>query len=353
MGNHREKKLGPLAFGYTEIGITHMKMQWKLLLQVDYSNVIGMNLVNFAFTNEVALAEVMTQMYALYLEAKRHKDENAFIAMVLIEQYMPLLEQNYYVSVYLMWYIEFLLQGEVDPRVFTKIVGIDKELFQLLVVQDDPEAVEILKYKLIPSICRCYEAKKGLVEVTLKAVWEEHQTDGLEPLERYYKYEQEEPFFRKHWNSAFTVKLGKRDEKTGDVIQLTELGTVDDMLRYDMLQLLTKGNYKICKNCGMPFIPVGRADSLYCNRIMPGWTKPCNKIGANLAAKKKVNSNPALKIYRQAYQRMNKRMEQGYLEREAYDSWVTEAAEKRDQCLAGELSYKKFADWIDATSRRR
>ena len=107
MGNHREKKLGPLAFGYTEIGITHMKMQWKLLLQVDYSNVIGMNLVNFAFTNEVALAEVMTQMYALYLEAKRHKDENAFIAMVLIEQYMPLLEQNYYVSVYLMWYIEF------------------------------------------------------------------------------------------------------------------------------------------------------------------------------------------------------------------------------------------------------
>ena len=178
MGNHREKKLGPLAFGYTEIGITHMKMQWKLLLQVDYSNVIGMNLVNFAFTNEVALAEVMTQMYALYLEAKRHKDENAFIAMVLIEQYMPLLEQNYYVSVYLMWYIEFLLQGEVDPRVFTKIVGIDKELFQLLVVQDDPEAVEILKYKLIPSICRCYEAKKGLVEVTLKAVWAPWTKEG-------------------------------------------------------------------------------------------------------------------------------------------------------------------------------
>ena len=217
-------------------------LQWKLLLQVDYSNVIGMNLVNFAFTNEVALAEVMTQMYALYLEAKRHKDENAFIAMVLIEQYMPLLEQNYYVSVYLMWYIEFLLQGEVDPRVFTKIVGIDKELFQLLVVQDDPEAVEILKYKLIPSICRCYEAKKGLVEVTLKAVWEEQQTDGLESLERYYKYEQEEHFFRKHWNSSFTVKLGKRDEKTVDVIQLTELDTIDDMLRYDMLQLLTKGN---------------------------------------------------------------------------------------------------------------
>ena len=33
-------------------------------------------------------------------------------------------------------------------------------------------------------------------------------------------------------------------------------------------------------------------------------------------------------------------MEQEYLEREVYDSWVTEAAEKRDQCLAGELSYK-------------
>ena len=217
MSNHRKNKLGPLAFGYTENGITHMKMQWKLLLQVDYSNVIGMNLVNFAFTNEVALAEVMTQMYALYLEAKRHKDENAFIAMVLIEQYMPLLEQNYYVSVYLMWYIEFLLHGEVDPRVFTKIVGIDKELFQLLKVQDDPEAVEILKYKLIPSICRCYEAKKGLVEVTLKAVWEEHQTDGLEPLERYYnlKLPTTQPHRKQGASRAMSEMIASRRRQQG------------------------------------------------------------------------------------------------------------------------------------------
>ena len=121
-----------------------------------------------------------------------------------------------------------------------------------------------------------------------------------------------------------------------------------------MVQLLVEGvGYKFCKNCGMPFIPSGRSDALYCDRVMAGQEKPCNKIGANLAAKKKVNSNPALKIYRQAYQRMNKRMEQGYLEREAYDSWVKAAGEKRDQCLAGELSYKEFADWIDKTSRQR
>ena len=41
------------------------------------------------------------------------------------------------------------------------------------------------------------------------------------------------------------------------------------------------------------------------------------------------------------------------MEREAYDSWVTEAAEKRDRCVAGELPFKEFAVWIDATSRQR
>ena len=91
----------------------------------------------------------MTQMYALYLEAKRHKDENAFIAMVLIEQYMPLLEQNYYVSVYLMWYIEFLLHGEVDPRVFTKFVGIDK--FQSLFKTEDGRKIDRLQVSVKDS----------------------------------------------------------------------------------------------------------------------------------------------------------------------------------------------------------
>lgn len=36
---------------------------------------------------------------------------------------------------------------------------------------------------------------------------------------------------------------------------------------------------------------------------------------------------------------MNKRMEQGYLEREAYDAWAKATAEKRDKCRAGDLPY--------------
>ena len=49
-----------------------------------------------------------------------------------------------------------------------------------------------------------------------------------------------------------------------------------NMLRCEMVQLLIKGvGHKFCKNCGMPFIPAGSADSLYCNRIMPRWTRPC------------------------------------------------------------------------------
>jgi len=50
---------------------------------------------------------------------------------------------------------------------------------------------------------------------------------------------------------------------------------------------------------------------------------------------------------------MNKHIEQGFLERERFDAWTKAATEKRDQCVAGELSYKEFAGWIDATSRQK
>ena len=41
------------------------------------------------------------------------------------------------------------------------------------------------------------------------------------------------------------------------------------------------------------------------------------------------------------------------MEDDEFTRWKDEAAQKRDQCLAGELDAEEFLAWIDATSRRR
>ncbi len=126
------------------------------------------------------------------------------------------------------------------------------------------------------------------------------------------------------------------------------------MIRYELVQTLAQEvQYKRCQSCGKLFIPSGRSDSLYCGRIMPGQTKPCNQTGANLVAKRKVEQNPALRIYRQAYHRLSKRVEYGYMTPDAFDEWKAQALPKREQCLSGEISFDEFTLWINKTSRQR
>ncbi len=98
---------------------------------------------------------------------------------------------------------------------------------------------------------------------------------------------------------------------------------------------------------------MGRSDALYCDFIMPGEKQPCNKIGANRQAKKKVAGDPALKEYRSAYQRLNKRVELGYMEKEAFQAWAKEAKSRCTQCQNGDITFEEYKKWLDETSRQR
>ena len=58
------------------------------------------------------------------------------------------------------------------------------------------------------------------------------------------------------------------------VREVYDINSVQDWFRYEFMYL-AKGNvlYKQCKNCGRFFIPSGRSDSEYCERIdTAGWT---------------------------------------------------------------------------------
>jgi len=86
---------------------------------------------------------------------------------------------------------------------------------------------------------------------------------------------------------------------------------------------------------------------------MPGQVRPCSEVGANLVFVEKRNANPALKVYRQAYNRLYKRAQGGYMDWLDFEDWKKLAIEKRDVCYAGELPSDDFVQWIDETSRQR
>ncbi|NCB52798.1 MAG: hypothetical protein EOM54_13135 [Clostridia bacterium] len=350
----KQNESEPLAYGFVENGNLYKKVKWPFTKEFCFYNNIGKDLVNFAWFGREALLEVFDIVFTTYVAARLKKLDYNFISSVILERCAPFFTKNSFFSLYLMSYIDFLLEDRLDLRVLTYINNEDR-ITLLAIHRDFPfDSGDYAKESVIGIFCRCIEAKQQDVAKTLEAVLLQRQSDTRSAIEQYYFNEQNDPSFRNNWHSDFTVMFGKRDESQDEVVQLTVLNTIDDILRYELVQLLTQGvEYKLCKNCGKLFIPSGRSDSLYCDRVMPGETKPCNMIGANIAAKKKVQDNPVLKLYRQAYQRMNKRMEFEYITPEEFADWNTPALEKREQCMDGTLSFEEYEAWIDSTSRQR
>lgn len=350
----KKNESAPLAYGFVENRNLYKKVKWAFTEEFSYFNDIGRDLVNFAWLDCQTLSEMLELIWGTYVAARQRKEDYEFIASVILTRCSQFFTKNSYLSVYLMSYIDFLLDYRLDQRVITDICDQDKLVLSKIHQTFPLESGDRAKEAVIGIFCRDAEAKQQTVAETLELVLLQRQRDSRSALEQYYYNEQNNADFREKWHSDFTVKFGKRAETQNEVVQLAVLQTIDDILRYELVQMLTQGvEYKLCKNCGKLFIPSGRSDSLYCERIMPGQEKPCNVIGANIAAKKKVNENPALALYRQAYQRLNKRVEYEYMTQEDFNTWKSLALEKREQCVSGGLSCDDFKAWIDETSRQR
>ena len=344
----------PYAYGYTENGRLYVRTQAACVEEITYNNMIGVNLVDFAFLHCDMLESCMIELFGIYSAARQEGREASFIAGALVQKIEPLFGVNTYLALYLTGYIDFLMTGKIDARLYTDISGGDLKRVKEAVAEAQDGLSDTTKSGLIDVFCRSFDRKSAAAEKALKMVCEANQSDGLTPLERYYQLDRDKPSFHKRWSSSFSTQLGEKSMEDHTIVPLTLLLTMDDLLRYEMMLLLMQGSgYKICKNCGKPFIPSGRSDAVYCGRIAPGENKTCKQIGAYRTEKEKVTAVPAWKTYRQAYQRLNKRVEMGYMEEDAFAEWTKAATEKRDLCLSGKLPYKDFAVWIDSTSRQR
>ena len=120
-----------------------------------------------------------------------------------------------------------------------------------------------------------------------------------------------------------------------------------DIMYFELINIL-KGNIvvKRCENCNRFFVPVGRNDTLYCNRIVPGTTKTCSAIGAIVKYEKEVNSNPIKKAYRKEYKKRYARVLKGKMDYVEFVSWADSMKNIRDKALQGILSYEDFIEKI-------
>ena len=135
---------------------------------------------------------------------------------------------------------------------------------------------------------------------------------------------------------------------TKEVEQLYEINNIEEMFRFEFIKMIEHDIFiKKCKNCERFFIPRRRVDAEYCERIWGDSNRKCSEIGATLRYEKKVSENPILEAHKKAYRRFNSRTRAKKMTQSEFLQWSDEAGRKRDECLAGKLSFEDFVEWLE------
>ena len=137
------------------------------------------------------------------------------------------------------------------------------------------------------------------------------------------------------------------------VREVYDINSIQDWFRYEFMYL-AKGNvlYKQCKNCGRFFIPSGRSDSEYCERIDSASGKTCKEVGAINTFAKKHENDEIHQAYTKAYRRMDSRKRTMYISKKEFTEWSKTAREKRKLCEDGQISLEEFQTWLDESKCR-
>lgn len=128
------------------------------------------------------------------------------------------------------------------------------------------------------------------------------------------------------------------------VREVYDINSVQDWFRYEFMYL-AKGNvlYKQCKNCGRFFIPSGRLDSEYCERIDTASGKTCKEVGAINTFVKKHENDEIHQAYTKAYRRMDSRKRTMYISKKEFTEWSKTARESVNSAKKDRLALRNFS----------
>jgi hypothetical protein len=357
------------AQAYIEGGRIHWLYSSLYFEKVGINAKLGKDLIDFIWLDEHLVDEIFTLLNMKYIEKKDNPD----IAGVLIEFARPFANKNAYLTYFLMDIITTLATPNVDGELIEAVANTygantESEIkeFTDTYTGDDIKAMAIKKLSEYISVLQ------NVIESDINLLFDDNKKlAGLDPKQKLYVLSNAKDFGFDYLSASFTSSIDTdydmrdllAEEKSGKLIsaikkqnikftEMYDFDSIEDMLCFEMVRAaLAEVKVKRCEHCGKYFIPSGRADSVYCDRIMPGETEPCKKIGAGRKRDEKVNASPAAKLYTAALKRMSKRKASGSLSVIEFRQWNLDATAKRDDVLDGVISLTKYEDWLNQSSR--
>ena len=324
----KEKERTPLATGFLSKGNLYFNHKYKLVKEHSSYNKLGIALMDFAWLDYDLLQKIFSIMWSRYILHKNNGDDYDTIAFSILKTCDRFLRINSYLFVYMMAAMNILMDDKIDMRVFT-FTDEQREIESLTISNPDfnIDNSSLDKQEVLAYIVSCINDRQIIVDETLNKILADENIDsGQSAMKRLCMLQEEDGFFREYWHSNFETRIDKVIEDANVYANLTVLNTIDDMMRYELIQIILRNvKYKRCQSCGKLFLPVRRKNALYCNRIMPGQKRPCSEVGANLVAVEKRNAHPVLRIYRQAYNRMYKRAQEEYMSWSDFHKWNEQA----------------------------
>ena len=241
----------------------------------------------------------------------------------------PFVDKNSYLTIYIAAFIDYLAENTDEALTgFTSFMGSDFSAPK----KGSPHYMMNFINAMVASI----EQKKAEIKFYIDDIMKDKKSSLTQ---RFVKRGKESKLFDFKFDSYFDYE--------NEVITYP-LETMDDVIRFDMMQMLVnKVKFKPCKCCGHYFIPGGRVNSEYCDRIMPGETKPCNEIGALKTFDIVHKDDDIHKAYITAYRRMDSRQRAKLITKDEFKQFGKIARAERKKCYNGEITLEQFKTWLD------
>jgi hypothetical protein len=358
-----------IGSAYIKDGEINLRFEWFIKSKEENSQVdsvsyeLGTFLLDFMWLSPELTLDIFENLKSLFFTCRaNHEDYDSTINS--FQPYLQLtLKSNLYLFFYVKEYIEFLMHGSIDTG---------QSLQEIKSYLLDDFEVESVEFSDISALAHWSEfillddikkRQKLLIEDLDAISGETPAFAECSPLQRLYLLEisgknylsgtfktmLSPDFAFDETDDMDAIKSSLISNKV-DIVEMVDIDTFSDLIRFEIYNIIKSGlNFKRCRYCGGYFIPRGRTDIEYCNRIKTGEKKRCSEIGAFRVRNVKLKENPIHKAYIQAYHRMDSRKRQGSLSQEKFQDWNWQALDRRDKCLAGEINIEEYQEWLDLT----
>lgn len=123
--------------------------------------------------------------------------------------------------------------------------------------------------------------------------------------------------------------------------------TVRDMAMLELSKMIVSDiRVRRCAFCNQLFIPVGKHDTRYCNRIPEGYTQTCQALGSSRNYAEKMQKENADALYRKMYKRLHQRKQKGAMTEKSFKKWQGDAQYQLERCKNGEITLEEFEELI-------